>query len=227
MGKKRKRLPEKQSLFVEEFRPRTLKQAELTKLIEQKEIVVCTGPAGTGKTFVTLSTALSMLGEKYKSIMLIKSLTTIPGEALGFIPGSVNEKMDPYIMSYTWNIDKILGQKGGAKSLMAKGLIELMPLAFIRGISIDNTIVIIDETQNIDKHTFKTIISRIGEDSKYVFLGDIEQIDRRNKHESCLLDAINIFRDSDLIGTVEFEDSDCVRNPIIPKILEELRQNMS
>ena len=214
-------------MFVEEFRPKTLKQAELARLIEQKEIVICTGPAGGGKTYVTLATALSMLGEVYKSIMLIKSLTTIPGEALGFIPGDVNEKMDPYIMSYTWNLDKICGQKGAAKSLMAKGLVEVMPLAFIRGISIDSTIVIIDETQNIDKHTFKTIISRIGTDSKYVFLGDIEQIDRKKSYESCLLDAINIFRDSDLVGTVEFEDEDCVRNPIIPKILEELRQNMS
>lgn len=113
--------------------------------------------------------------------------------------------------------------KDASKQLMQKELIEVMPLAYIRGLSVDNSIVIVDEAQNINSHTFKTIITRIGTNSKYIFLGDIEQIDRRNKEESCLENVIDIFRDIDYIGTVEFEDSDCVRNAIIPKILEELR----
>jgi len=108
---------------------------------------------------------------------------------------------------------------------MAKKIIEVLPLAFIRGLSIDNSIVIIDEAQNIDTHTFKTIMTRIGENSKYIFLGDTEQIDRRHKDESCLATVLNIFTDSDLIGTIEFTDEDCVRNPIIPKILTKLRIN--
>ena len=106
---------------------------------------------------------------------------------------------------------------------MEKKIVEVSPLAYARGLSIDNSIVIIDEAQNIDAHTFKTIITRIGEDSKYIFLGDTEQIDRRRKGESCLSQVISLFKDSDLVGCIEFTDDDCVRNPIIPKILTKLR----
>ena len=127
-------------------------------------------------------------------------------------------------MSYVWNIDKICGQ-GSALSLMNKKIVEVLPLAFIRGLSIDNSIVIIDEAQNIDTHTFKTMMTRIGEDSKYIFLGDVEQIDRKKKSESCLQKVMDIFKDSPIMGTIEFTDEDCVRNPIIPKILSVLREN--
>ena len=106
---------------------------------------------------------------------------------------------------------------------MDKKLIEVLPLAYVRGLSIDNAVVIIDEAQNIDRHTFKTLISRIGDNSKYIFLGDVEQIDRKNKKESCLEEVLGIFRKSPIVGTVRFDDSDCVRNPIIPEILQELR----
>ena len=127
-------------------------------------------------------------------------------------------------MSFMWNIDKLCGP-GAAEALLDKKLIQVLPLAFIRGLSIDNSIVIVDEVQNIDKHTFKTIMTRIGEDSKYIFLGDSEQVDRKHKEESCLNKIMEIFADNDLIGTIEFTDEDCVRNPIIPKILAELRAN--
>ena len=108
---------------------------------------------------------------------------------------------------------------------MEKKIVEVLPLAYARGLSIDNSIVIIDEAQNIDAHPFKTLITRIGEDSKYIFLGDTEQIDRRRKHESCLASVLELFKDSNLIGCIEFNDNDCVRNPIIPKILAALRNS--
>ena len=130
--------------------------------------------------------------------------------------------MEPFIMSYMWNIDKICGS---AQDLLDKKLIQVLPLAYVRGLSIDDSIVIIDEAQNIDAHTFKTIITRIGENSKYIFLGDTEQIDRRKKGESCLQRVIEIFSHTDLISCIEFTDEDCVRNPIIPKILAKLRDN--
>ncbi len=104
-------------------------------------------------------------------------------------------------------------------------LIEVLPLAFIRGLSIDNAVVIIDETQNIDVHTFKTLMTRIGDNSKYILLGDTEQIDRKKKNESCLANVIEIFKDSSIIGTINFTDEDCVRNPIIPVILAKLREH--
>lgn len=108
---------------------------------------------------------------------------------------------------------------------MEKKIIKILPLAYIRGLSIDNSIVIIDESQNIDSHTFKTMMTRIGDNSKYIFLGDIEQIDRKKKVDSCLQTVMAIFEDSDIIGTIRFTDEDCVRNPIIPKILSTLREN--
>ena len=225
MGKKEKnRLPEKQSALVKDFHAKNKKQQRLVNLIEDKEVILATGVAGTGKTYVALATALSLLGPIYKKVVLVKSVTTLPGEEIGFLIGGMEQKMDPFVMSYVWNIDKICGQ-GSASSLMNKKIVEVLPLAFIRGLSIDNSIVIIDEAQNIDTHTFKTMMTRIGEDSKYIFLGDVEQIDRKKKSESCLQKVMDIFKDSPIIGTIEFTDEDCVRNPIIPKILSVLREN--
>lgn len=225
MGKKEKnRLPEKQSTLIKDFNAKNQKQQQLVNLIEDKEVILATGVAGTGKTYVALATALSLLGPIYKKVVLVKSVTTLPGEEIGFLKGGMEQKMEPFVMSYVWNIDKICGQ-GSALSLMNKKIIEVLPLAFIRGLSIDNSIVIIDEAQNIDAHTFKTMMTRIGEDSKYIFLGDVEQIDRKKKSESCLQKVMDIFKDSPIIGTIEFTDEDCVRNPIIPKILSILREN--
>ena len=225
MGKKEKnRLPEKQSALVKDFHAKNYKQQQLVNLIEDKEVILATGVAGTGKTYVALATALSLLGPIYKKVVLVKSVTTLPGEEIGFLKGGMEQKMEPFVMSYVWNIDKICGQ-GSASSLMNKKIVEVLPLAFIRGLSIDNSIVIIDEAQNIDAHTFKTMMTRIGEDSKYIFLGDVEQIDRKKKSESCLQKVMDIFKDSPIMGTIEFTDEDCVRNPIIPKILSILREN--
>ena len=225
MGKKEKnRLPEKQSTLIKDFNAKNQKQQRLVNLIEDKEVILATGVAGTGKTYVALATALSLLGPIYKKVVLVKSVTTLPGEEIGFLKGGMEQKMEPFVMSYVWNIDKICGQ-GSASSLMNKKIVEVLPLAFIRGLSIDNSIVIIDEAQNIDAHTFKTMMTRIGEDSKYIFLGDVEQIDRKKKSESCLQKVMDIFKDSPIMGTIEFTDEDCVRNPIIPKILSILREN--
>lgn len=222
--KSKPRLPEKQAVLVQNFKAKNDKQKELVELIKTHEVVIATGPAGTGKTYVTLATALSLLGTVYKKVILVKSVTTIPGEEIGFLKGNMEQKMEPFIMSYMWNIDKICGDFSAQKLLDAK-IIEVLPLAFIRGLSIDNSIVIIDEVQNIDAHTFKTMMTRIGENSKYILLGDTEQIDRRKKTESCLSTVIDIFQNSSIVGTIEFTDEDCVRNPIIPIILAELRNN--
>lgn len=226
MGKNRnkQRLPEKQSELVQNFKPKNDKQQQFVDLIKSREIVIATGVAGTGKTYVALATALNLLSAGYKKVILVKSVTTIPGEEIGFLKGGMEQKMEPFIMSYMWNIDKICGDFSAARLLDAK-VIEVLPLAFIRGLSIDNSIVIIDECQNIDSHTFKTMMTRIGDNSKYILLGDTEQIDRRKKSESCLRTVIEIFKDSDIVGTIDFKDEDCVRNPIIPIILSKLREN--
>ena len=225
MRKKEKpRLPEKNAQLVEDFSAKNEKQQELIDLIKNKEITIVSGSSGTGKTYVTLATALSLLGETYKRIILVKSVTTIPGEEIGFLKGDMEQKMEPFVMSYMWNIDKICGPDS-SNTLLSKKLIEILPLAYIRGLSIDNSNVIIDEAQNISDHTFKSIITRIGNQSKYIILGDTEQIDRKKKNDSCLQQVLDIFAEDDLIGTMTFTDEDCVRNPIIPKVLNKLREN--
>lgn len=222
MAKKQfNKIPESRLNLLNRFSPRTDAQQTLLNLIEKHEIVVASGSSGVGKTYVALAAALHLLEKGYKKIILVKSVTAIPGEQIGFVPGTYQEKMDPILMSFTWNIDKIIG-KNGSKELMDKELIEVMPIAYIRGLSIDNSIVIIDETQNIDRHTFKTIITRIGYNSKYIFLGDTEQIDRRKKEESCLDTVLTCFNESPYVGTLKFGPNDCVRNPLIPKILDDL-----
>lgn len=197
------------------------KQEDLRKIIQEKEIVIAIGGPGVGKTYETLVTALNLLkhDDTYKKLVLVKSMQVIKGEELGLLPGTVEEKMAPHMFSYTANLDKIFGNKAVTKSLIDQGLIELYPIAYIRGITWDHSIIVIDESQNIDMHTFRTLITRIGKNSKIIFLGDTDQIDRKNKSESCLYKAYELFKDVDFVGTVKF-NGDNVRNPIIPKILE-------
>ena len=222
--KKKNRLPyNTRETLLKEFKPLNDKQAEFVGSIKSNEITICKGPSGSGKTYVALATALSLLGSKYSEIILIKSVTTVPEEDIGFLPGDANEKMDPFVMSFTWTIDKICG-KGAAKSLMDKKLITVMPISYTRGISIDHSIVIIDEVQNLSFKTFKTLITRIGDHSKYILMGDTEQIDRRYQNESPLAVMYDVFSEMDEMGAVEFTDEDCVRNPLIPKVLKELRE---
>jgi len=201
------------------------KQKQLKKAIEDKEITISIGPAGTGKTYIGLKTALLILKSQsqYRRIVLIKSLQTIKGEEMGFLPGTLYEKMEPYMHSFTGNLDKIFGDRCTAGKLIEAGVLTIEPIAFIRGNTLDNSIVIIDETQNIDMHTFKTIVTRIGRNSKMVFLGDIEQVDRRAKNESCLSKVFTAFGESDFVATIEFVNDECVRNEIIPKVLDVLK----
>ena len=200
------------------------KQKELKKSIEDKEITLSIGPAGTGKTYLSLLIALHLLKTepKYRKIVMIKSLQTIKGEELGFLPGTLQEKMEPFMWSFVGNLDKILGDKSTTQQLLNKGIIEVAPIAYLRGCTIDNAIVVIDESQNLDLHTFKTIITRIGRNCKMIFLGDIEQVDRKCVKESCLAKVFEQFKATDFMGAVEFVDAENVRNPIIPKILAEL-----
>lgn len=202
----------------------TENQQLLHDSIINKEITITSGEAGVGKTYIALSTALQLLGNKYQKIILVKSVTTLPSEEIGFLKGSLEEKMQPFMMSYVGNLTKLCGERV-TEELFKSKVIEILPLAYIRGLSIDNSIVIVDELQNIDPHTFKTVITRIGMNSKYIFMGDAEQVDRKDKSTSCLAKVMNIFEDSDLVGTIQFNDNDCVRNPIIKEILTKLKEH--
>lgn len=200
------------------------RQEQFAESIKGKEVTISLGLAGSGKTYIALHTALSLLGNTYKKIVLVKSVTTLPDEEVGFLPGTIENKLEPFIMSYTGNIKKLVGDRQ-TEELFKNGIIEVLPLAYIRGLSIDNSIVILDETQNLTDSTFKSIITRIGSNSKYIIMGDTEQVDRKDKSSSCLRKMYEIFKESSKIGCVEFVKGDCVRNPIIEEILEKLKEH--
>ena len=213
--------PEK--LHVKTIKCKNLRQKEFLKTMESTEITLCDGLAGSGKTYVALYFALKALEKgQCDKIVLVKSVTTLEHEDIGFLPGDYMQKLDPFMYSYFGNIDKIIGEEW-RKRLVKEGKIQIQPLAYIRGINIDNAVCIIDECQNLYLDAFKSIVTRIGENSKYIILGDTQQIDKRNKSQSILQKILRLFKDSDFVGTVQFLPEDCVRNPIIPKVLDKLK----
>lgn len=200
---------------------KTPNQKKLVAELRTREIVVCTGPPGSGKTYLACAVALELLKKdpKYKKIYIVKSVTTLKDEEIGFLRGSLKEKMEPFLFSFMHNFEKIIGHDA-VVHLRANNIIQEMPIAYMRGINIDNAITIIDEAQNINKDNIKTIMTRIGTDAKLIFLGDTKQIDMKNKKESSLQFILDNFSDIDEIGTVELTLDDVVRNPIV-KIIEE------
>jgi phosphate starvation-inducible PhoH-like protein len=159
-------------------------QKKLIKTIKEKEITIVSGLPGTGKTFLACAEALRMVkNHEFKQIILVKSVTQLKGEETGFLPGDIKEKLEPFMISFIDNFEKIVGEEITNK-LRESGIIKIQPLAFIRGRSIDNSIIIADECQNITLENMKTLLTRIGDNSKMVILGDTKQKDIRNKKES-------------------------------------------
>ena len=195
--------------------------------IKNNEITIVSGLPGTGKTFLACAEALKLIKSKpkYKKILLVKSVIQLPGEELGFLPGDLKDKLEPYMISFIDNFEKIIGESLTNK-LRELGLIQIQPLAFVRGRSIDNTIIIVDEAQNISIQNMRTLMTRIGDNSKMVILGDVKQKDIKNPKNSSLEVVIDKFEGIDGFGCVSLRNpDDVVRNPvikIIEKIFEEL-----
>jgi phosphate starvation-inducible protein PhoH len=204
------------------------KQKELKRLIEEKDIIIVNGPSGVGKTYFSLLMGLHLLKTepRYKQLTLIKSVKAIDGEDLGYLPGDVNEKLGPIMESFSGNLEKIFGNSTTLPSLLEEEIIKFKPITYMRGVNIDNQICIIDETQNITPGHFKTIITRLGSNSKFIFLGDEEQIDLKDAKKSCLNRICKIFAEREEIGIqTNFVKEDCIRHPLIPIILDILRAN--
>jgi phosphate starvation-inducible PhoH-like protein len=196
-------------------------QKDLLESIKNNQITICSGRAGSGKTYISCAQASKFLkAGDYKKIILIKSIVTLKNEEIGYLKGSLEEKINPFIDSFIDNFDKIIG-KANFEALRAAGSIEVIPIAFARGRTLDNSIIIIDEGQNIDIDNMKSLMTRIGENSKMIILGDVKQKDIKNKKSSSLEYILNRFKGVEDFGTIElYSDSDVVRNPII-KIIEE------
>ena len=193
-------------------------QKKLIQSIKNNEITICAGPAGTGKTFTALAIALSLLrkeNNRYKTIYLVKSVTTLKGEEVGFIKGDLMDKIEPAMWSYYINIEKMI-LKSTLTSLISQDIIQPAPLAYIKGASLDDCIIIADEMQNVSLDNSRTLLTRIGSNSKMIVLGDINQVDLRNKKDSSLEVLLKLFDGVSNIGVVEMSKEDTnVRNPII------------
>jgi phosphate starvation-inducible PhoH-like protein len=187
------------------------------------EVIVCSGPAGVGKSYITMKAAIDLLSDPttpYEKIIIVRPAVEAE-EKLGSLPGNVEEKLDPYIFPSYYLLNKIIG-KDNREKLKELEIIEVFALAFMRGMNIDNSILIFEEGQNATPSQMKLLLTRIGFNSKFFISGDVEQSDRyKNKTHSGLWDAIEKFRNDDNIATFEFKDkNDIVRNPLISKILQ-------
>jgi len=190
-------------------------QKKLTQTIKINDVTICTGPAGTGKTYLAVAEAIRLLKSNlgYKKIVLIKSVTTLKGEEIGFLKGTLDEKMEPFIYSFISNFEKLIGKENTNKLKELK-YIETLPISYLRGVSIDDAIILVDETQNITHDNMKTILTRLGENSKIIFLGDTEQIDLKNKKESSIANLIKKIKNKPATGVeiIEFNEDETVRH---------------
>ena len=186
------------------------------------QITICSGPAGVGKSYIAMKTAVDLLldeGNGYDKIIIVGPAVEAE-EKLGALPGNVEEKLDPYIFPSYYLLNKIIGKEAREKLKNAE-VIEVFALAYMRGMTIDNSILIFEEAQNATPKQMKLLLTRIGSNTKFFISGDIEQTDRyKDKKHSGLYDALTRFNGISGVGIFEFGDKDGVRNPIITKILQ-------
>jgi phosphate starvation-inducible PhoH-like protein len=207
------------------FKCKTENQKKFVRLINQNQVVICAGPAGTGKTYVACAEALRLLAAgHYEKIIVAKSVTVLEGEDIGFLKGTLKEKMEPIMVSFMDNFYKIIG-KHLTEELVRCELIEITPLAYIRGRSIDNTLIMVDEAQNISLKNMRSTMTRIGDNSKMIIMGDTKQIDIAKRSMSSLSEIVRMFSNQEEIGVMEFERQDIVRNPLIIKMEEIFDEN--
>lgn len=205
------------------FKCKTANQAKFIKEIKNNDLVFAIGPAGTGKTFVAVLLAINSLRKGEVNKIIITRPAVEAGESLGFLPGDLKEKIDPYLMPIYDALDSILGKEQKDK-YVEKGIIEVMPLAYMRGRTLDEAFVILDEAQNTTERQMLMFLTRLGFNSKMIVNGDVTQIDLNvSKSNSGLVSAINKLKDTEKIGFVEFTNNDVVRNPLVQTIIEKFR----
>ena len=199
--------------------PRSEKQKRYVRALREREIVISAGPAGTGKTFLAVAVGLTMLLEKKIERIILSRPAVEAGERLGFLPGDMKEKVDPYLRPlYDSLYDLFHFEK--IQRMIEIGDIEIAPLAFMRGRTLKNSFAILDEAQNATDTQIKMFLTRIGENSKIVVNGDPSQIDLPNKHMSGLDRAKKLLSHLDEIKVIDFDHSDVVRHPLVSKIVK-------
>jgi phosphate starvation-inducible PhoH-like protein len=233
---------EPQTVPSEIIKPKISKKEQITSIIKTKtkdkflsqgqkdyynkltnnQITICSGPAGVGKSYIAMKCAVDLLSDPktpYEKIIIVRPAVEAE-EKLGSLPGNLEEKLDPYIFPSFYLLNKIIG-KDVREKLKQIEVVEVFALAYMRGMNIDNSILIFEEAQNSSPGQMKLLLTRIGFSSKFFISGDIEQTDRyKDKKHSGLFDALEKFKNVDDIGIHIFTDEDIVRNPLISKILK-------
>jgi phosphate starvation-inducible PhoH-like protein len=197
---------------------RSEKQSEYIKALKENDIVMSLGPAGTGKSFLAVSVAVTLLMEKKIDRVILSRPAVEAGEKLGFLPGDMKEKVDPYLRPLYDALYELFGADKIDKKIET-GEIEIAPLAFMRGRTLKNCFAILDEAQNATETQIKMFLTRIGENSKLVVNGDPSQVDLINKSHSGLIKSKNILKDLREIKIIEFNHMDVVRHPLVSKII--------
>ena len=196
-------------------------QAKFYDSINSNTITFCIGPAGCGKTYVATYWALQNLADKnssYDGIVVTKPMVEVDGERIGYLPGDIDEKTEPFMQSVYYNMEQIIG-KNRLEVLRKAGIIKVIPLAYMRGLTLQNKIVMLDEAQNSTQSQIKTFLTRIGMGSKYIVSGDLMQSDLKGRNLNGLEDSIKRFTGLYGCGFTRFTMSDVVRHPIVAELL--------
>ena len=196
-------------------------QAKFYDSINSNTITFCIGPAGCGKTYVATYWALQNLADKnssYDGIVVTKPMVEVDGEKIGYLPGNIDEKTEPFMQSVYYNMEQLIG-KQRLDVLRTAGIIKVVPLAYMRGLTLQNKIVMLDEAQNSTQSQIKTFLTRIGMGSKYIVSGDLMQSDLKGRNLNGLEDSIKRFTGLYGCGFTRFTMSDVVRHPIVAELL--------
>lgn len=199
--------------------PRSDRQAEFVNLLQNKDLVFGLGPAGTGKTYMAVAVGVSMLVSGAVDRLILSRPAIEAGERLGFLPGDLKEKVDPFLRPIFDALHDMLSP-ATLEKLMASNIIEVAPLAFMRGRTLSHAFVILDEAQNTTEMQMKMLLTRLGENSRMVITGDLSQIDLPHPQNSGLADAVRRLKKVKEIGFMTFKEEDVVRHPLVRSILK-------